>query len=163
MTCIATDGLSMAGDGRVTSGSSLLADDFPKVRRLDDGAVAGMAGDLSDIVLAFDWLNRGAPFDVIPKFIGKPGQDDGFEALVLHRDGRLFWFDTACVMVPYSPPWTIGCGAEIALTCLHLGLSPAAAVERAMHLNVKVGGVITDLRPTAPPPPPRTRLWQRRR
>lgn len=149
MTVICTDGRVMAGDGRVTAGSSLMADDFPKVRRLKDGSVAGMAGDLRDIVLAFDWLDRGAPFDTIPKFVGKPGEDDdGFEALVLRPDGTVEWFDQACVFVPYSPPYAIGCGSEVALTCLSLGMTPEEAVERAAHLNVKVGGQTTVLKPT---------------
>lgn len=148
MTVIVTDGKCVAGDGRVTSGSLLLADDFPKVRRLKDGSVAGMAGDLRDICLAFDWLDRGAPFDVIPKFSAKADEkDDGFEALILRPDGRVEWFDQMCVFVPYSAPFAIGSGAEMALTAMACGLTPEEAVERAAHRNVKCGGRTVCLKP----------------
>jgi hypothetical protein len=138
----------MAGDGRVTAGSSLMADDFAKVRRMKDGSVVGMCGDLRDIELAFDWLAKGASFDVIPKFVGKPGDgENGFEALVLRPDGKVEVFDQACVFVPYSPPYAIGCGADVALTCLTLGMTPRQAVEHTATLNVKVGGKTTCLKP----------------
>jgi hypothetical protein len=149
VTVICTDGRVIAGDGRVTAGDILLADDFRKVRRLKDGSVAGMAGDLRDIVLAFDWLDRGAPFDTIPKFVGDPKDDeDGFEALILRPDGRLEWFDQGCVFVPYAAPFAIGVASEIAVTCLRLGLTPKEAVERAAHQCVKVGGTTIVLKPT---------------
>ena len=149
MTVICTDGKVMAGDGLVVAGTVIVCDDFPKVRRLKDGSVFGAAGDIRDVVLAFDWLERGAPFDTIPKFSPDADKDsDGFEALVLRPDGRVEWFDQMCVFVPYSAPYAIGCGSDVALTCLHLGMTPAEAVERAAHQNSKVGGKTVVLSPT---------------
>lgn len=148
MTVIVTDGKVMAGDGRVTAGDALLADDFQKVRHLKDGSVVGLAGDMCDIMLALDWLDRGAPVGTTPKFPSDPTDEDGgFEGLILRPDGRVEWFDQACVFVPYSSPFAIGSGAEVAMVCLQLGLTPAEAVERAAHRNVKVGGTTTVLKP----------------
>lgn len=161
MTVIATDGRTMAGDGRVTAGHTILADDFRKVRLMRDGSVMGVAGDMRDGMLAFDWVDRGAPMGVIPKFLPDEKPEDGFEALLLRPDGTIHWFDKTCVFIEYRPPWTIGCAADAAMVCLQIGMSPVEAVERAFRISHKCGGTITELAPI--PPAPRKRLWQRLR
>lgn len=152
----------MAGDGRVTCGSTIIAEDFQKVRHLPDGSVVGFAGDVRDMCLAFDWLERGAPFDVIPKFSPKATEGDGFDAMILRPDGRLEWVDSMCVFVPYTPPFALGIGADIAMACMQLGYSPIEAVARASHLNVKVGGTFRQLQPFTPPPERKNRWLLRR-
>lgn len=151
MTVIITDGHAMAGDGRVTAGDSILADDFVKVRHLDDGSVCGMAGDLRDCFLAWDWLDRGAPFDAIPRFGGKPNDKHGFEAVILRPDGRIEYFDVMCVFIPYTAPFAIGCASDVALACLDAGMSLEDSVRLAARRNTKCGGQVTRLAPFIPP------------
>lgn len=143
MTCIATDGRTMAGDGRVTANKSLiLTDEFEKVIRLSDGRVLGGSGDMRSVVNAAKWMNAGGDPEDPPEL-----DEDAFEGLVLDADGNVHWYDDKCVLVPYSPPCAIGAGAEIALAAMRRGRSPKEAVAEAAANHATVGGRIRTLRP----------------
>lgn len=140
MTCIATDGRTMAGDGRITSGGGLiLCEAWEKVWRLSDGSIVGACGDQNDMMLARDWLDRGADFDLIPKL------SEDFEALILRPDGQVEWFERRCVFVPLEVPTAIGSGREVAMTAMDMGLGPAAAVRQSFKRIATCGGAIIEL------------------
>lgn len=140
MTCIATDGVTMAGDGRITSSGLIINEAFEKVWLAADGSIIGACGDQRNMGLARDWLDKGANFDVIPKL------NEEFEALVLRPDGRLEIFDCKCVFVPINPPAALGSGRESALTAMDLGLSPGQAVRQAMRRVSSVGGRVVEMK-----------------
>ncbi len=140
MTCVATDGVTMAGDGRISSDGLIVNEEFEKVWLAADGSIVGASGDQRNIGLARDWLDKGASFDVIPNL------DEAFEALVLRPDGRLEIFDCRCVFVPVVPPAAIGSGRECALTAMDLGCSPRQAVRQAARRIISVGGRIRELK-----------------
>lgn len=142
MTCIATDGKSMAGDGMIHSDNIVVHRAFAKVLYLDDGRVCGMAGDTTDMALLLAWLNKGAPFDTIPKL-----QPDSVDALILSSDGTVQMVDDRCVLNFYAVPAAIGSGREVARGAMWMGASPVKAVECAAALCTNVGGAIVELTP----------------
>lgn len=137
MTVIATDGFSMAGDGRCVAGWVIDDDKKVKVRRVGD-KIAGGAGDAVAIEAFHKWL--ADPSNPTP-----PKVDDSFCALVLNADGTLVYYTNQFVPLPVSVPAAIGCGAAHALTAMDLGASPRDAVKAAIKRNIGCGGLITSL------------------
>ena len=133
MTTIATDGKTMAGDGLVTSGSTIFGHDLQKVKRLPDGRIVGCAGSGYNGVAFMDWLESGGD---------KPKLGEDFEAIVLHPDGSCFTYDESCVAMSESLPTATGSGRQLALAAMDLGKTPAEAVEYAATRDMATGGVI---------------------
>jgi len=84
MTTVATDGKSMSGEGRVSNGDRIEADDCVKVRRLTGGRLAGVCGDAYNYEPFFKWLTDGGDF---------PEPDGGFGGLTLDPDGAIRTWD----------------------------------------------------------------------
>jgi hypothetical protein len=84
MTTIACDGESMAGDGRVCSGSTIFGSNAEKVTLLNDGRIVGIAGNARYQQPFITWLTDGGDL---------PELDDEFEALVLRTDGTVVSYD----------------------------------------------------------------------
>lgn len=141
MTTIATDGKSMAGDGQEThSNGTITALNMQKVRRLPDGSIIGICGDVVDALQFVKWLSDGG---VKPKF-ARP-----FEALVISKrdDNALFYYYTPNLFpIPTEAPVAIGHGMQFALAAMDCGRSPMEAVKVAIGRDAWTGGQVTVLR-----------------
>lgn len=139
MTTIATDGRSMASDGRCCDGSGIITTDaIQKVYRLSDGSIAGFAGSAFDAPAWLEWLNgdrSGKPEDVWEKA----------EATILQPDGRVFIYNHHGRCFEAQLPYGTGTGGEFARGAMMAGASPEKAVAIAMKRDSSSGGTITVL------------------
>lgn len=136
MTTIATDGKTMAGDGREVEQGTIIGSFCRKVQRLADGRLVGVAGDSIDEQMFRRWLEDGAE--------SKPRLKE-LVALVLYPSGRLDFYDHRLVASPIEAPAAIGSGADHALTAMDCGKSPEEAVEYAARRDPNTGGKTTVL------------------
>jgi ATP-dependent protease HslVU (ClpYQ) peptidase subunit len=135
VTTIATDGVSMAGDGQVQDHRSVVVDDRRKVFRLEDGRIVGGAGNSADVASWVEWLAAGKSGEC-------PVVDDAFAALILHRDGSVLWVDHKGREMPIMLPAATGSGEEIAIGAMDAGASPEEAVAIACKRDIYSGGTI---------------------
>lgn len=147
MTCIATDGKTIAADGRSCMGDLIMTDEAEKLVRGTDGSVIGCAGDRGACALVREWFAKGADTETIPKL--HPSEEDGgpFTALILRPDGKVEGLDQHFVFMPRSAPAAIGTGGEIALGALLSGKTPKEAVALAAEHVTSVGGKVHEMRP----------------
>lgn len=134
MTTIATDGKSMAGDGRVCSGSTVFGSNAEKVVRIADGRIVGIAGNARCAEPFVKWLAEGGDI---------PDLEEDFEAIVLHLDGSCRSYDNKGRSIPEELPTATGSGREFALAAMDLGASPEQAVVIACSRDIMTGGTIT--------------------
>lgn len=139
MTTIATDGNTMAADGRVTEGSEICRDDYRKVRRLKDGRIVGFSGNSYHDDAFATWLENGSKGDV-PK-----GMDAEFCCLVLTPGGDIFTYDQHGRCFCEKPPYAIGSGRKYARSAMELGKTPIEAVSFACRFDIYSGGEIIAL------------------
>lgn len=135
MTVIATDGRSMAGDGRALAGWTIADDDRVKVHRLASGAIVGTCGKASQGQAFRDWLDGGP----------EPTDTADFGALVLNPDGSIDYYDGIVKVPMNTAPQAIGCGSDFALAAMDLGKTPTEAVAYAITRNAGCGGKITTI------------------
>lgn len=145
MTCIATDGLTLAADSRMTAEGLIVNDDAIKAFRAKDGSAVGCAGNCESIARARRWFEDGEDFERIPNL-----KDDDFAALILRPDGRIEWMGRGFAPVAYAAPTAIGSGDELAIGAMLCGKSPAEAVQIAIARMSTCGGPVIELDCQAP-------------
>lgn len=144
MTTIATDGRSMAGDGRaIDQRDTIVSDARTKVRRLSDGRIVGTAGNSFDAAAYVDWIEQGKPG-------GCPIEDDRFGALILNLDGTVTWVDGKGREMVTPTPCAIGSGQDLAIGAMEAGADPFAAVMIAARRDPWTGGRVSTLFLTEP-------------
>ncbi len=143
MTCICTDGKTMAADGQSSRMDMIVGLRRTKLHRLPDGSVVGMAGDGGLIELALEWFRNGEDTSEIP---ATRGQD--FCALILRPSGRVDLLDGLFVRYRAEAPAAIGTGDQMALGALLAGATPREAVKLVASRCTTVGGRITEMAPT---------------
>jgi ATP-dependent protease HslVU (ClpYQ) peptidase subunit len=136
MTTIATDGRTMAGDGRITAHSEVLTDTAVKVHRLPDGRVVGVAGCSYSCIEFVRYMSEPGA--------SRPQVDDEFTALVMHPDGRVEMMNARMVPLQIDTPIAIGSGADYATGAMLAGASPVRAVEIAVMKDSGSGGVVIE-------------------
>jgi ATP-dependent protease HslVU (ClpYQ) peptidase subunit len=137
MTTIATDGLTMAGDGQTTSPNDFIVNTTAeKVRRTASGRIVGCCGASGDDDLFIDWLENAGK---------KPRLERSFAAIVLSpsEPPRVFWSD--CTSSLIATPYAVGTGSAFALSAMDLGKSPEEAVAYACTRDIYSSGEITVL------------------
>lgn len=141
MTTIVYRSGVLAGDTRVTSGSTILPETYRKTFKLKDGSLYGASGDLEQGEVVRAHLEKHlAP----PKF----GEEKDIEAIHVRLDGSLWAFLGMLwvrVMTPYA---AVGSGRDAALGALAMGASAHAAVKAAMAIDMYSGGKVTTVRLT---------------
>lgn len=135
MTTIATDGKSMAGDGRGVACGTIISAQGLKVGRLSDGSLFGMAGAKEDRVPVVEWLENG----------GKKPKVQRLSALHLRADGSLWYFNELLNPSGADLPCAVGSGMDLAIGAMEAGASPEMAVEIAARRDPDTGGTITVL------------------
>lgn len=136
MTTIATDGKSMAGDGRITEFDRVCLSNHQKVVRLKDGRIVGFSGNAYNWDEYAAWLNNGGD---------PPKVHETFGALVLSPDGTLCSYDEFGRRFPEAAPYAIGSGSALAIGAMDAGMTAERACEIACARDVWSGGKITVL------------------
>lgn len=147
MTTIATDGVTIAADGRRTVGSERIEDNASKLA-VRDGRIFAIAGEWAIFPAAIDWFLRGAMPDAVPKSNDANG---GWSLHVIDMplpqcQPRLTRVSSnAPYPEQYPFPQAFGSGCSYAQAALLCGQTPKQAVAIAAQLDVFTGGVITEL------------------
>lgn len=153
MTCVATNGRVMAGDGRLHIADLLQTDQAVKIGHAKDGSVVGVAGEAGGIAKVLKWFADGEVADCLPELRAGANEESAFEALILRPDGSGWRMDDTFGPTRIDLPCAIGSGGPIATAAMHCGRTPEQAVVLAARLVLTVGGKITTLRPSKPRKP----------
>ena len=127
MTTIATDGITIAGDGRRMFGDEIRGDDHKKIRVVD-GKIYAFSGAAALFGPAVKWYQDGHDAKSVPK------EDNNTWVLVVIDQSGLTRI-TSWLPYPdtYDPPFAMGAGEDFALGAMRSGRSP----EEAIHLTAK--------------------------
>jgi hypothetical protein len=139
MTTIATDGDTMACDGRGCVYDIIICESLVKIRRLEDGSLLGLAGHSHALDKLAAWLND--PRSELSTELGE------WTALRVMRDGetRLYSHAGPKAWRAVDLPAAIGTGREVALGAMLGGALPEEAVKIACLRDVYSGGPVTVL------------------
>lgn len=139
MTTIASDGFTVAADGRVVAGDEFISDKNVKLRQVK-GRVIGFCGVMAYMSPAIEWLEDGANPSQI-KELWLEGKD--WCMIVFDPDcARCYHNDTPYPSeVPY--PTAFGSGELLAIGALLANASPERAIQIASERDLKTGGKIT--------------------
>lgn len=134
MTTIAYKDGIIAYDGLVTAGGTILYDDFDKMRERDGVQFFG-AGATSEIN------------ELIGAYFGDEITGDCNATLIVANDGSLAsvgYFDGKVCSTPLRTdrPYSIGSGADHALTAMDMGATAYQAIEMATKRDTGTGGKI---------------------
>jgi len=149
VTCIATDGKTMAADGRMCTGDLIVNDETVKIFHARDGSVVGTSGDAAMGELVREWFQKGENPNKIPSLTMPKEDDSPVSALILRPDGRVEWMNHHFACVPFARVAAIGSGSEVAIGLMMTGMSPREAVEAVARQVTSVGGRIMELKPRA--------------
>ena len=134
MTTIATDGVTIAADGRQCSGSEVITDNGRKII-VRGGHIFAIAGGQAAAVAAIDWVLAGAIHDEAPK-----AGEHGWRLIVIDPNRRLVRYTSEC---PYPDefyyPQSFAAGADFARAAMLCGKSPAEAVQLVIDNNLETG------------------------
>jgi len=139
MTTIATDGLTIAADGKASAGTMVTSSKVNKVRVLN-GVIYAVSGLEAYVQPLIDWHNAGADPAKYPLAKG-----DGNESclLVIVEPGRGQYYTYG---IPYRVdvefPFALGSGRDFAIGAMEAGASPLEAVDIAVRRDVYSGGSI---------------------
>jgi hypothetical protein len=139
MTTIACTSEAMAGDGRVSSNGPdrlIHFDDAVKVQRVGD-LIVGTCGSRYDFEKFCNWIAT--------KTSDRPELSPQFEALVLHKAGKILCYNRLCDALSHTAPAAIGSGAAIAYGAMFMGANARDAVRAASRYDLGTGGLITSI------------------
>ena len=118
-----------------------------KLHRLENGCektLVGYVGGILDCQEFLYWFKAGSDLGKLPDFRQYKGSEDApsFSVLVLTKERLIEWDQYFTPLEVIDRPYAIGSGAKAALGAMHMGASPAKAVEIASKICTDVGGQI---------------------
>lgn len=137
MTTIATDGKTIAADGRATCNGIVSNDQTIKVFRLPDDRACGSAGSATkgwDIIQA---MQRGDNVENM--------DFDEVYLLVIDGSDTVEVYEQSCKPIRLPVPYAVGSGREIALGALDAGKTPVEAVKIACKRDIYSGGKVRSI------------------
>lgn len=137
MTTIAYDGITLAADSLVTSGSTAFGK-TNKIYRLRDKGYVALAGNIAYHPEIVDWLN-GAPMPEVKEGVV-------FSGLHISPEGVAEEFGESLKKCPACVPWAGGSGEAFALAGLALGLNAVEAVKLACKLDIYSRGPVRSVK-----------------
>ena len=141
MTTIATDGKTVAADGRETRGWEITNNNAVKLRvgRNPHGgrAIYACTGEFSVFEAAIEWAQNGArPGDV-------PKADEDWSLIVVDTVAGVISYDSKSPFPSrHNVPCAFGNGRDFARAAMMCGKTPAEAVEIAIQCDASSGGTI---------------------
>ena len=142
MTTIATNGVSVAADGRIVIGTSVFTQSARKIFRIH-GEIVGTSGDFSFGDEYLTWTRQKFCKRLKPKLPPKRAADF-FRALHISKKDVIL-VDADMTFLRAIPPIAIGSGADYALAAMLQGATPAEAVAIAAKMDPWTGGNITEM------------------
>lgn len=144
MTTIACNRKEMAADSQETRENGLIVSmSTRKVRVLGpDRDIVACQGRDDEIIEFEAWWDAGRPAGKAPEL----GEEDGFAALVLTREGRIFkvYERLTPVEVPKEVEFmALGSADGIAMGAMAAGKNPAEAIAICCDLDNQTGGLVT--------------------
>lgn len=142
MTTIAANREMVAADSQGTREDGLIVSmREQKVKVLGpDRDIVACQGREDEITEFEEWWDQGRPVDETPDL----GSDDGFAAIVLTREGKLFKVYERCTPVEVPDDFiALGSGDAVAMGAMAAGKTPEEAIEIACRLNMYTGGPIS--------------------
>lgn len=139
-TIVFRDGI-LAGDTRVTAGETILPGWERKVFQLADGSLFASAGDTENGEKLLRAMRKKQPPPRIET-------DRSIEAIWVHPDGKLFFYESSLWMRHKVLYCAIGSGQSFALGALAMGASAIESVKIGMQFDAYSGGrvVVVKLR-----------------
>lgn len=135
MTTIATDGRSIAADGRVSARTEIRSETHDKLRELPDGSWVGGSGRTTHIIAAVRELAQAIEEGREPE-----RQEGEYTLLRLHPSGAIQLYEDALDAAMFvDAPFTIGSGGEFARGALAAGASLKKALRIAAAFDTMTG------------------------
>lgn len=139
MTVIAWDGKTLAADKHGELG--YVKTERVKIRRIY-GCLVGGAGEQWAVESFWQWFATGADPDKYPE----PMKQEKATVMVVRPNGEVHLY----LQGPHTSPlgnrfFAIGCGAEAAMTAMHLGYDARASVEAASAVVAGCGNGVDTL------------------
>lgn len=156
MTIVAVSSIDrrMIGDTQITADK--IRDHYtPKIFRLKDGSLLGVAGNLGDMMHAVAWLAKDGPFPA------EAFQKDSIEAVVMNPRGQIFYYAGMIPSIVLDPVFAIGSGSALCMAAIKAGAPLRKAVEITCELDTGCGGELMELE-LGPPPPATTAAGRKR-
>jgi ATP-dependent protease HslVU (ClpYQ) peptidase subunit len=139
MTTIAWDGKMLAADKLSCYGETRCT--VTKIRRLNDGSLAGGAGDFSFILGMLAWLDEGSNPVTFPAH--QRDKDDWQPVLHITTNGTILLYERTPHPIVREDPFTaIGSGKAYALAAMSMGASAEKAVAIAGRFDPATGDTI---------------------
>jgi ATP-dependent protease HslVU (ClpYQ) peptidase subunit len=144
MTTIATDGYTVACDGFVSTGNTIVQTDKQKIIR-----VKGVSMQDGDALMYVCFAGNVSDFDYVLRRISEgtilEADDLNSTTLLITQSGTVYENHTPKgnrIHVNTAKYIAIGSGADFALSAMELGYSPVEAVRHACKMDVYSGGKI---------------------
>lgn len=142
MTTIATDGITIAADGRATAGGNIVSDRTKKII-VEDGVIYALTGVEALFRALIDWIKKGADPAAVPK--GYDATSLSWALTVISAVGPMGAKRYTSTM-PYPDsvdyPFSDGTGHEMAVVLMDAGKSPFEAVRLTCKRDINSGGEI---------------------
>jgi len=138
MTTIATDGITIAADGRETRGSRVVVDGCVKIH-CRHGRIYALSGTTAMTDAVIKWHHEGADPAKVPKT-----KDNDWWLVVVDKDG-VWCVNADCPYLDKAElPFATGSGHKWAEAAMLLGKGPREAVEFAALQDLYTGGEIVE-------------------
>jgi len=142
MTTVVYKNGTLAFDSKITEGN-IHTCNASKGRQTKNMLMAG-AGDLEDLVAAFDWLEAGG--SEVTKKDYNLLRIVNCDIITINKHGEVFHYSGSLYPVKTTAPWfALGSGQELAMGALEMGATAKEAVQIAAKYDVNTGGTIHTL------------------
>lgn len=140
MTCIATDGKTIAADSRTCVEDLIVSEAAEKLVEGADGSILGTAGPAGPAALVREWFRKGENYEEIPKL--RLAEDEEVHALILRPNGDIDFLEQNFTLVRLDAPAAIGSGTDVAIGAMLAGKDPFEAVKLVSKRITTVGGPV---------------------
>ena len=140
MTTIAYKDGILAADSRLTTGSTIVASHYNKVRKLDDGRIVAAVGNVAK---HDDYIKQLASGEIHNNKL----DDDGTDAIIVLYEDRLeAHYNDGIIIYGLNEFYAFGSGSTAALAAMHMGLTAIESVKFASKLDVYTNDVVLAMR-----------------
>ncbi len=134
MTTVAYRDGVLAADSRMTANGWIVPDEARKIRRISDGSVCAVTGNLAAAIRFVDWLDAGRIGERPPLADSRVVRMNLTDTLTIYEGEGEF---------TVTPAFTaFGTGMPAAIAAMHMGADARRAVEIAALVDADTGGPV---------------------